>query len=68
VAAEPAPVARKRLLLAGEPPSALDPPPGCVFHPRCPKAQPGKCDAEAPPLDRLEPGGQHRVACWFPEV
>jgi oligopeptide transport system ATP-binding protein len=68
VATEPPPVQRKRLLLAGEPPSAIDPPAGCVFHPRCPKAQKGKCDTEAPPLDRLIPTGQHRVACWFPEV
>ena len=42
----------RRLVLHGEPPSALDPPKGCVFHPRCPKAEPGKCDVEAPPPQR----------------
>ena len=53
---------RTRLPVSGEPPSPLSPPPGCAFHPRCPKARPGKCDAEAPPLSAEE----HAVACWFP--
>ncbi len=49
--------------LAGEPPSALDPPPGCPFHPRCPIAR-ARCRAEAPALVEVEPG--HRAACFYP--
>ncbi len=55
-------------VLQGEPPSALDPPPGCAFHPRCPKAEPGRCDVEIPPLRELVGGSHHRVACWHPEA
>jgi len=39
----------------GEPPSPVDPPSGCRFHPRCPKAR-GRCRAEAPVLDAIPPG------------
>jgi oligopeptide/dipeptide ABC transporter ATP-binding protein len=59
---------KKRLVLAGEPPSPLDPPKGCAFHPRCPRAEPGKCDVEVPVLGELSPGTHHRVACWHPET
>ncbi|HEU4407440.1 MAG TPA: oligopeptide/dipeptide ABC transporter ATP-binding protein [Polyangiaceae bacterium] len=58
---------RLPLLSLGDPPSPLRPPPGCSFHPRCPRAKPGTCDAEAPPLRAVEPGAGHEVACWFPE-
>jgi oligopeptide transport system ATP-binding protein len=40
---------RKRLVLAGDPPSPIDPPPGCAFHPRCPFAL-EKCRLAVPPL------------------
>ena len=40
---------RDRVLQAGEPPSPLDPPPGCAFHPRCPLAN-DRCRAEMPEL------------------
>ncbi len=53
---------RARLAIAGEPPSPLSPPSGCAFHPRCPRAVPGRCDVEAPALTD-EP---HAVACFFP--
>ncbi len=59
---------KHRLVLAGEPPSPLSPPSGCVFHPRCPKAEKGKCDVEAPPLEEVVAESRHRVACWFPET
>lgn len=56
-----------RVLVEGDPPSPIDPPTGCAFHPRCPKARPGRCDTEVPHLRELEPGSHHRVACHFPE-
>ncbi len=62
------PDGEKRLVLAGEPPSAVDPPAGCAFHPRCPRAEKGKCDVETPQLEELIPGSHHRVACWHPEI
>jgi peptide/nickel transport system ATP-binding protein len=46
--------------LGGEPPSPIDPPPGCRFHPRCSLAVPA-CRTEAPALRMIAPG--HRVAC-----
>jgi oligopeptide transport system ATP-binding protein len=59
---------KRRLVLAGEPPSAVDPPPGCAFHPRCPSAEKGRCDTTAPSLEELVPGSHHRVACWHPHT
>jgi peptide/nickel transport system ATP-binding protein len=59
---------RLRVILEGEVPSPLDPPSGCAFHPRCPRAQKGKCDRETPELLELVPGSNHRVACFFPET
>jgi oligopeptide/dipeptide ABC transporter ATP-binding protein len=41
---------RLRLVVEGEPPSPLDPPSGCAFHPRCPRAIAGLCDTEIPQL------------------
>jgi oligopeptide/dipeptide ABC transporter ATP-binding protein len=55
--------ARRRIVLKGEPPSALERPGGCAFHPRCPVARP-RCAAEAPTLAPAVGGGQ--VACFFP--
>ncbi len=45
----------------GEPPSPINPPQGCVFHPRCPFAT-DKCRADVPSL--IEVGENHRSACW----
>jgi oligopeptide/dipeptide ABC transporter ATP-binding protein len=59
---------RLRILLEGELPSPISPPPGCGFHPRCPRAIAGKCDQQTPSLHELEPGTRHRVACWNPHV
>jgi oligopeptide transport system ATP-binding protein len=53
--------ARQRLVLPGDPPSPINPPAGCAFHPRCPFAQ-EKCKAAVPPL--LAAGTPSRtVAC-----
>ncbi|NUP04640.1 MAG: dipeptide ABC transporter ATP-binding protein [Polyangiaceae bacterium] len=51
---------RKRLVLLGEVPSPLNPPPGCHFHTRCPVAV-DKCKKEVPNLEEVEPG--HFVSC-----
>jgi peptide/nickel transport system ATP-binding protein len=49
--------------ITGELPSALDPPSGCVFRTRCPRAQ-QVCEEELPPS--LSFGGEHRASCHFP--
>jgi len=46
----------------GEPPSAINPPLGCRFHPRCPYAT-EKCKREEPPL--VTTRKEHFVACWL---
>jgi peptide/nickel transport system ATP-binding protein len=46
--------------IPGLPPSLLNPPPGCLFHPRCPAAL-ARCRIEAPPLREVAVG--HWVAC-----
>jgi oligopeptide/dipeptide ABC transporter ATP-binding protein len=51
---------RERMALGGDPPSPIDPPPGCAFHPRCPFAE-ERCRREVPAL--LEGAGGHAVAC-----
>jgi oligopeptide/dipeptide ABC transporter ATP-binding protein len=51
---------REEIVLSGEVPSALNPPRGCHFHPRCPFVMP-RCSEEEPALRELSPG--HRVAC-----
>jgi oligopeptide transport system ATP-binding protein len=51
---------RERMVLRGEVPSPLNPPSGCVFHPRCPIAV-DRCSAEIPPLREIKPG--HWAAC-----
>jgi oligopeptide transport system ATP-binding protein len=61
---------RERVLLTGDVPSPLNPPPACRFHTRCWKAQ-EVCRTEEPPLAELAVSnggsGGHRVACHFPE-
>jgi oligopeptide/dipeptide ABC transporter ATP-binding protein len=52
---------RERIVLKGEVPSVLEPPPGCRFASRCPLAV-DRCRVEAPPLEQISPG--HATACW----
>ena len=47
----------------GEPPSLVNPPAGCRFHPRCSRMIKGECDVEEPPEFEIEPG--HQVSCWL---
>ncbi|MEM4481770.1 MAG: ABC transporter ATP-binding protein [Desulfurococcaceae archaeon] len=49
-------------MMRGLPPSLVNPPPGCRFHPRCPFAT-EKCSREEPPLVEIDRG--HKVACWL---
>jgi oligopeptide/dipeptide ABC transporter ATP-binding protein len=51
---------RKRVILQGDVPSPINPPPGCHFHARCPYAM-KRCRSEAPPLREVVPG--HVTAC-----
>jgi len=50
--------------IKGQPPSLLQPPSGCSFHPRCDFAKlPEPCATQTPPLDEVGPA--HRAACHF---
>ncbi|MCG3777705.1 MAG: Oligopeptide transport ATP-binding protein OppF [Nitrospira sp.] len=51
---------RQRIILPGDVPSPIDPPSGCVFHPRCPVAE-ARCKVESPALREITPG--HWAAC-----
>jgi oligopeptide/dipeptide ABC transporter ATP-binding protein len=68
IAAAPVPDPRAghdRLVLEGDVPSPMDPPPGCHFHTRCPYAI-ARCRLEDPPLDEVAPG--RLVACHLRPV
>jgi oligopeptide/dipeptide ABC transporter ATP-binding protein len=51
--------------LKGDVPDPIKPPPGCPFHPRCPRAE-DLCRRTAPPLEPVAGAGAgHRAACHF---
>ncbi len=52
----------RRIVLEGDVPSAVNPPAGCPFHPRCPMAV-ERCRREIPELRAIDRG--HRAACHF---
>jgi oligopeptide/dipeptide ABC transporter ATP-binding protein len=57
---------REQIILSGDPPSPLEPPSGCRFHPRCPRVD-SICAAEEPGLtERLLDTREHLAACHFP--
>jgi peptide/nickel transport system ATP-binding protein len=63
-AVEPNPeVTRTPVILSGEPPSPINPPSGCRFRTRCPRAE-ARCAQEVPELREIAP--DHVVACHFP--
>jgi len=54
----------QRQVLAGDVPSPIDPPGGCSFHPRCPKAMP-ECKAQVPRLAALKDQAEQKVSCFL---
>jgi peptide/nickel transport system ATP-binding protein len=59
-------VVKKHIVLEGDIPSAMNPPPGCPFQTRCrwkPFVPGNKCETELPPLRNL--GNGHRSLCWL---
>jgi oligopeptide/dipeptide ABC transporter ATP-binding protein len=66
-AADPeAAAGRQRIILTGDVPSPINPPSGCRFHTRCPKAQ-DRCATDVPPLEvKAGDPETHKTACHFP--
>ena len=61
-------IEKKRIVLEGDIPSAVNPPPGCPFQTRCrwkDKVPDGKCDVDMPPLKMLDNG--HQIKCHLSE-
>lgn len=61
-------VKKKRIVLEGDIPSAMNPPPGCPFQTRCrwkPQVPGGLCDREVPPVRQL--AGGHQIKCHLPD-
>lgn len=62
-------VSQRRVVLEGEIPSAVSPPPGCPFQTRCgwkAKVPGGLCETELPPLREM--GGGHAIRCHLPQA
>jgi len=57
---------RQRIVVSGDVPSPVNPPSGCVFHPRCPRFREGHCDVVEPVLEP-SPGATDQIAaCHYP--
>ncbi len=56
---------RQQIILVGDVPSPINPPPGCRFHPRCPKARQPCVDSEPEFTPRLGDAAAHLAACHF---
>jgi oligopeptide transport system ATP-binding protein len=56
--------ARQQIVLEGDVPSPVNPPSGCVFHPRCPRFNEGVCDVDDPPMVSF--GETHVAKCFYP--
>ena len=56
---------QKRIILSGDVPSPITPPPGCRFHTRCPYAE-ARCRVEEPAMKQVRPG--HFVACHLRDI
>jgi peptide/nickel transport system ATP-binding protein len=56
---------KMREVVPGQPPSLLNPPSGCRFHPRCPYFMKGKCEVQEPPMFKAD--GDHWASCWLLE-
>ncbi len=54
-------IKRERIILRGDIPSPVNPPPGCKFHTRCQNFISGLCDVKIPELREVRP--LHLVAC-----
>jgi peptide/nickel transport system ATP-binding protein len=52
----------EKLRVKGDPPSPINPPSGCAFHPRCSRAQ-ARCGADTPQLEQM---GSSSVSCFYP--
>ena len=57
---------RERVVVGGDVPSPIDPPSGCVFHPRCPRFHEGHCDVVEPELAPAPGDSSHIPACYYP--
>jgi peptide/nickel transport system ATP-binding protein len=56
---------RRLTPIRGQPPSLIDPPSACPFHPRCDHVM-EICSRETPPLTAVQGSDSHRSACWLP--
>ena len=56
--------ARRQIVLEGDVPNPINPPSGCVFHPRCPRFHEGVCDVDDPPISSF--GDGHQAKCHYP--
>jgi peptide/nickel transport system ATP-binding protein/oligopeptide transport system ATP-binding protein len=55
------------MILEGDPPTPIDPPPGCPFAPRCPEVQ-SRCRTDRPELKQRSDAPTHLTACHYPHL